>query len=172
MHLVRTVPLVLVALVAVTALACKSPTPHESVDFDTTVDFSGPKKLAFLEDSEGGSDAAPGSARALTREAITRELTAAGHRFAAPKQADYLIIYRVGAYAKVRISGTISSEGGQQGVLVISFRDPKTERSVWYGRGDRTVGEHTNVKREVDRIVLSLLSRFPPPEGSTPDDLI
>ena len=171
MSVVRNALLALVAVAAATLFACKSPTPNESVDFDTRVDLSGPQDLAFLEDMGGGATAEAGSARALTREAIERDLTAAGHRFVAPRDASYLIVYHVGAYAKARLSGTISGEGGQTGVLVISFRDPKTQRNVWYGRGDKTVGEHTNAKREIDRITKSLLSRFPPPPGSVPEQL-
>jgi hypothetical protein len=166
MHVVRTA---LFILIAVTALACKSPTPHESVDFDTSVDFSGPQKLAFLEDTKPRVDSTP--ERTLVRDAIERELSAAGHRFVGREQADFLISYRVGAYAKVRDSGTITGEGGQEGILMIAFRDSKTEHTVWYGRGDKTVGEATNAKREIDRITHSLLSRFPPPPGSIPDDL-
>jgi hypothetical protein len=154
----------LLLLVAVFAVACATRT-RQSIDFDTTVDFTSKKTLAFFEDTEGGADDPAGSPRDLTRKAIDRELRASGHRFVRPSGASLLVIYHVTTRKKSRPNGMITGEGALEGVMVISFRDPNTKRSVWYGTGEVTVDSGTNAKREIDRISKSLLVNFPPPPG-------
>ena len=80
--------------VAASVLACATH-PRQSIDFDTTVDFSNAKKLAFFEDTAAGATRSPGLHRDITRRAIERELSASGHSFVSPSQASLLVVYHV-----------------------------------------------------------------------------
>ena len=155
-------------LVALSVLACAAHT-RQTVDFDTTVDFSAARELAFFEDTEAGAAHSPGLHRDLTRSAIKRELVASGHRFVSPLQASLLVVYHVGSRAKTHTTGMIDGEVGTEGVMVISFRDPKTQRSVWWGSSALRIDKHTKPRHEIDRLAQSLLRVFPPPPGTKSD---
>ena len=159
---------ILVAPVALMALACATHADR-TVDFDPAVDFSALKQLAFFYDTEAGAAFSPGSHRDDTRSAIKRELIASGHSFVRPAQANLLVVHHVGNRAGAHTTGMIAGETGTEGEMVISFRDPESQRSLWWGSAQLMIDKNSKRKREVDRLVKALLSEFPPPPGAKSD---
>lgn len=163
---VRTIaPLLLAALVG---LACATHT-ERTVDFDPAVDFSDSKQLAFFYDTEAGAAFAPGIHGDDTRSAIKRELIASGYSFVRPAQANLLVVYHVGARADAHTRGMIAGETGTESEMVISFRDPESQRTLWWGSARLMIDKNSKAKREIDRLVKALLSEFPPPPGAKSD---
>jgi hypothetical protein len=158
-------PLILVAL---WTLACATHT-RQMIGFDPRVDFSDANQLAFFENTEAGASQSSGLHRTVTRRAIERELVASGHSFVTPPDASLLVVYHVGTRAKAHTEGMIAGEVGTESALVISFRDPKTQRSVWWGSTELMIDKRTKVQHEIDRLVKSLLDVFPPAPGTKPD---
>jgi hypothetical protein len=163
---VRTIAPALLPALAV--LACATHT-ERTVDFDPAVDFSAVKRLAFFYDTEAGAAFAPGMHSDDTRSAIKRELIASGHSFVPPAQADLLVVYHVGARADPHTTHMIAGETGTEGEMVISFRDPESQRTLWWGSAQLMIDKNSQPKREIDRLVKALLSEFPPPPGASSD---
>ena len=139
------------------------------VDYDRELDFSKVKTLAFYEDAYP-LDRSQTEVRKLIRARIDQVLRDAGYGMGRAGEADLLIVYHVGNRAKVRLGGTLGT-AAREASLAISFQDPVTRRSAWYGTVEQTWQGDEDVATRIDKAVAILLAEFPPPKGEsmTPD---
>jgi len=148
----------LIAL-AVLATACGG---HLSgvVDFDNTRDFDSYTRFAFLEDQKPLERAATDTRKQVRRE-IEEQLQAKGYSITTPAKAQIIVIYHVGNRTKARTSG-MAGGAGREASLAIELRDPKSERTMWYGTVEQTWHDDMDVKERVHTAVSLLLDSYPP----------
>ena len=133
------------------------------VDFDQERDFSTVKTLAFYEDAYP-SDRAQDEVRQAIRATIEQQLRERGYALGRTGEADLLIVYHSGQRAKMHFGGTMRSDE-REASLSISFQDPVTRRSAWYGTVGQTWTDSEDVNERIETAVRVLLEKFPP-EGS------
>lgn len=153
------VPLLLIAMLC----ACAS-RPRGDVRFDEYYDFANAKKLAFAPDPPTRAEAPENvrAARAMARGDIERALAAKGFSFVSDiEQADLVVGYTLGTFAKPRLSGR--SSWGTLAGMEIDFIDPQPHDMVWSGWAALTWRESSmDVKQEIARVVAFILQDFPP----------
>jgi hypothetical protein len=130
------------------------------VDFDNSRDFGSYKRFGFLED-EKPLERGQSEGRKLTRMEIEEQLKAKGYSITTPDQAHAIVIYHVGTRAKAHVSGAVGG-GGQEASLAIEIRDPKSERSIWYGTVEQTWHEDLDAQERIHTAVKTLLDSYPP----------
>lgn len=154
----------IVSLLFVSMLFACASRPNGDVRFDEYFDFASAKKLAFQVDPPTRAQAPEdvNAVRAIARAEIEAALTAKGYRFVGDTgEADLLVGYALGTFAKPRLSGR--SSWGTLAGIEIDFITAGDSDLVWSGWAALTWREsEMDPRTEITRIVAFILEDFPP----------
>jgi hypothetical protein len=139
-------------------IGCVSGRFSTEAHFDTTYDFAAVDSFAFdvarpkLKESANGQ---------ILEEALRERLVDRGFVEKPKEDADVLVSYDLGVYAKASLSGRSDLSQREGGINVWVF-DRETGRQVWYGWSERTLSPDDEPEPTINEAVDAILQNRMP----------
>lgn len=173
-------PVVISMLAGLLLPACTS-VPVKS-DYDQEAAFAEYHTVAWLPRDK--DLAVSKSLRSLVdvriKRAIRRTLEAKGHRFIEQGAPDLYVTYHLAIRDRTTVTpehysgfgqtpgATLNIQTYREGTLVIDLIDRAEQHLVWRGWAVGAVARSDQMEEQIKAVVAHILSRYPPPQVSTP----
>jgi len=141
------------------ALACASKSGRfdTGAHYDTTADYSGYDTFAFKPMRAKAAGSQNGK---RLRDAIQRDLVSMGYREVPEADADFLVSYDLGVYAKAKVSGR-NTFSGNEGRITVTLSDARSGATLWYGWAEAQVRPgQEDADKVIGQAVDELFGRF------------
>ncbi len=139
-------------------IGCATKRFSTGAQFDTTYDFAAVHSFAFDVARPAVKASANGQ---ILEEALRKRLVDRGFVEKTKEDADVLLSYDLGAYAKASLSGR-STLAKRDGGINVWVYDRKTGHQIWYGWSERTLSPQDQPEPVINDAVQAIFENRMP----------